>query len=232
MLGLAKRSNALPSRFRALLEALRAAQRGAARLLASCYQRARTFSAMVAPRRRGIRDVLPLATALFCLGALVAACGGGAANGVASLGKNTSTTADPSVAATTLPPGYSVQKHFQSALKFSACMRSHGVANFPDPSSSGGIEINSNSGINPGSPEFQAAQKVCQKYLGPRPTATQQAQAQRRALAFAACMRAHGVPNFSDPTFGPNGSIKQAVGPGAVDPNSSVFQNATQKCNS
>lgn len=99
---------------------------------------------------------------------------------------------------TTLPPGYSAQKHFQNTLKFSECMRSHGVANFPDPTSSGGIEINSNSGINPGSPEFQAAQKVCQKYLGPRPTATQQAQAERRALAFGACMRAHGVPNFPD----------------------------------
>ena len=151
---------------------------------------------------------------------------------MASLGKNTSTTADARVAATTLPPGYSAQKHFQNAVKFSGCMRSHGVANFPDPTSSGGIEIDSNSGINPGSPEFQAAQKVCQKYLGPRPTATQQSQAERRALAFAACMRAHGVPNFPDPTFGPNGSIKQAFGSGAVDPNSSVFQNATQKCNS
>jgi hypothetical protein len=57
----------------------------------------------------------------------------------------------------------------EQALKFSECMRSHGVPNFPDPkfSSSGGgvrvtLEIGKSGGINPGSPQFQAAQKACQ----------------------------------------------------------------------
>jgi len=54
------------------------------------------------------------------------------------------------------------------ALKFSACMRSHGLPNFPDPTFSGcgvSLKINSSSGIEPNSPQFQAAQKACQKNL-------------------------------------------------------------------
>jgi hypothetical protein len=54
------------------------------------------------------------------------------------------------------------------ALKFSACMRSHGEPNFPDPSFSNGgvsLRIDVGSGIDPSSPQFQNAQKACQKSL-------------------------------------------------------------------
>lgn len=54
------------------------------------------------------------------------------------------------------------------ALKFSSCMRSHGEPNFPDPSFSNGgvsLSINVKSGIDPRSPQFQNAQKACQKNL-------------------------------------------------------------------
>ena len=56
----------------------------------------------------------------------------------------------------------------ESALNFSKCMRSHGVPNFPDPEfshSGGGVGIRIGgkkggpSGINPNSPQFQAAQR-------------------------------------------------------------------------
>ena len=53
-----------------------------------------------------------------------------------------------------------------SQLKFSVCMRTHGVPNFPDPTSTG--EIGSNgaiSGVNQDSPAFQSAEKTCTKYL-------------------------------------------------------------------
>ena len=54
-------------------------------------------------------------------------------------------------------------------LKFSACMRSHGVANFPDPVfSNGGAKVtlkSGNSGLSPNSPVFQAAQKACQSVM-------------------------------------------------------------------
>ena len=48
------------------------------------------------------------------------------------------------------------------ALKFSACMRSHGVPNFPDPTfSGGGVQLHV-TGIDPNSPQMVAAQKACQ----------------------------------------------------------------------
>ncbi len=59
------------------------------------------------------------------------------------------------------------------ALKFSECMRSHGVTDFPDPvfhsNGGGGISISIKAGagsdLSPSSPAFQAAQQVCQKLL-------------------------------------------------------------------
>ena len=61
------------------------------------------------------------------------------------------------------------------ALKFSQCMRSHGLADFPDPQSQpgGGIAIRIHAGpgqasndLNPQSPQFQAAQNACQGIMG------------------------------------------------------------------
>jgi hypothetical protein len=55
------------------------------------------------------------------------------------------------------------------ALKFSECMRSHGVADFPDPvfhAGGGGINISIKAGqgsdLSPSSPAFQAAEQACQ----------------------------------------------------------------------
>jgi hypothetical protein len=181
------------------------------------------------PGRGGRAVATVLALAAF--GCLVAACGGPSAAGVASLGHKTTTTFDAGATATTLPPGQTTEKNFERAVKFSRCMRSHGITNFPDPGPTGGIEINSNSGIDPSSPQFQTAQTACQKYAPPKPTHAQQEQAEQQALTFATCMRAHGLPGFPDPTFGPNGGIfSRGYGNGA-DPNSPAFQAAEKHCN-
>lgn len=59
------------------------------------------------------------------------------------------------------------QAEQQAELKFSACMRSHGVPKFPDPTFTPGggskLTIGKSDGIDPNSPQFQAAQKACQK---------------------------------------------------------------------
>jgi hypothetical protein len=50
------------------------------------------------------------------------------------------------------------------ALQYSACMRSHGVPNFPDPTvDNGAIGFSMPSGVGPHAPPFQAAQRDCQK---------------------------------------------------------------------
>lgn len=63
------------------------------------------------------------------------------------------------------------QQHLAGALKYSQCMRAHGVPDFPDPktSANGGISITLNGGpgsdLDPNSPTFQKAQQTCGHYL-------------------------------------------------------------------
>ncbi len=80
------------------------------------------------------------------------------------------------------PPSPAQQaKMLAQALKFSECMRAHGITDFPDPqSSNGGIKISigagSGSNLNPNDPQYQAAQKDCQNLMpGPRGAQKQQA---------------------------------------------------------
>jgi hypothetical protein len=55
-----------------------------------------------------------------------------------------------------------VQQAMAKALKFSACMRSHGLPDFPDPkANSRGISITGGRGIDVSSPQFQRAQNHC-----------------------------------------------------------------------
>ncbi len=173
-----------------------------------------------------------VAGALVVIGLLAAACGGGShPSGVASLGKTKPSSALAAGVATTLPSGATVEEHFQKAVKFSDCMRSNGITNFPDPTSTGGIHISSSSGIDPQSPQFQAAQKACRKYFpGPNLSRAQIAQREAQALEFAKCMRANAVPNFPDPQFAANGAemVRPVAG---VDPNSPTYQAAATKCN-
>jgi hypothetical protein len=58
-----------------------------------------------------------------------------------------------------------VQQMRAQGLRFSLCVRSHGVPNFPDPDSSG--RIPDSFGIDQGSPKFQAANQACRKYRPP-----------------------------------------------------------------
>ena len=54
--------------------------------------------------------------------------------------------------------GGSLTPHQQAQLlTYARCMRAHGVSNFADPTSSG-LSL---SGVDPNSPQFQAAQKAC-----------------------------------------------------------------------
>jgi hypothetical protein len=56
------------------------------------------------------------------------------------------------------------QEAVAQLLKLATCMRAHGIANFPDPvSNSDDIGINLH-GLDPSSPQFQAAQQACKQY--------------------------------------------------------------------
>jgi hypothetical protein len=65
------------------------------------------------------------------------------------------------------PDPQQVAKDQQEALKFSQCMRSHGVPKFPDPTSqpNGGSLLTIDKDLNPDSPQFKEAEKACQTQL-------------------------------------------------------------------
>lgn len=76
------------------------------------------------------------------------------------------------------PPPGGLAAARQNALKFAACMRSHGLSNFPDPqvasTPGGGVGIRIGglgSGLDPNSPAFKSAQQACGSIMGkaPRP---------------------------------------------------------------
>jgi hypothetical protein len=58
------------------------------------------------------------------------------------------------------------QKLTAQALKFTACMRSHGIAGMADPVvSATGISQRIPNGFSPNSPVFQSAQRACRKLM-------------------------------------------------------------------
>ena len=62
-----------------------------------------------------------------------------------------------------VPTPAQAQQALATGLKFAQCMRSHGVANFPDPSTAGVVHLGA--GVDMGSPQFQGAQKACQSLV-------------------------------------------------------------------
>ena len=96
------------------------------------------------------------------------------------------------------------------AVKFAECMRSNGVSGFPDPNASGQLTIDAvanGSSIDTNSTTFKQAMSACKNleppgFTGPKVTP----QLRSARLAFAQCVRDHGVPDFPDPT--PNRPLK------------------------
>jgi hypothetical protein len=92
----------------------------------------------------------------------------------------------------------------QPAIDFVDCMRSHGVSDIPDPTTSPRGFKESLSPSTPHSPAFLSALKPCQHFLIPKGGANQspaKSPAQAAAfLAFAGCIRSHGFPSFPDPS--------------------------------
>jgi hypothetical protein len=120
--------------------------------------------------------------------------------------------------------------NYADALKYAHCMRSHGVADFPDPSTDGNFSFDNTNGIGLGSPQFQAADKTCRILLpnGGQPTPAQQAQFMAQALKFSRCMRAHGILDFPDPS---SGGLTIHGGPGSdLNPGNPRFSAAQSAC--
>jgi hypothetical protein len=113
--------------------------------------------------------------------------------------------------------------------KFAACMRAHGMSDFPDPNPQGLIQLGSS--IDPHSPAFRSALSACRTLLpsgfGQPPTAAQLEQVQQELLALSQCMRAHRINDFPDPS----GAGLPAIQPvGDLNPNNPLFRAAYDAC--
>jgi hypothetical protein len=153
------------------------------------------------------------AIAVVAFGVTVAGCSGGSPS--------------PTAATAGTQPGSSP---LAQAVAYSQCMRSHGVPTFPDPvqTPDGGYGYRTN-GIDPNSPAFRGAIQACKGLPSPwNSTGQQLSSAQQQAwLNWATCIRAHGLPNFPDPTF--SGSEVHDSGVGT---NSPQLQSAMEACKS
>ncbi|MGP8001004.1 MAG: hypothetical protein ACLPKI_27335 [Streptosporangiaceae bacterium] len=126
---------------------------------------------------------------------------------------------------------------------FAQCMRSHGERDFylSNPSSNPSPGTSSDGdpvlgvmgyvvyGINPQVAPFPAAMQACKHLLpggGPPPPTRKQIDSMVR---FAACMRAHGYPDYPDPIVR-NGGIEEQPLPSSIDTSSAQFQAADKTC--
>jgi hypothetical protein len=134
--------------------------------------------------------ILTAVVALAAVSLLAAGCGGGS-QGV------------PSVASTT-PAATTTTPTQNGLLAFSQCMRSHGLANFPDPQrfAGGNVKLTIHQ-VAAGNPHYQTAMNACMHLLPNRGGSGSQETTRAQLadmLSFARCMRSHGVARFPDPT--------------------------------
>jgi len=175
-----------------------------------------------------VSRLLLLAATSALLGAVASGCGGSKTPAVASVGKPAASGASastPSGGAEPAPDA-GTNPNGGPAAVFDACLRTHGVPNMPGPSPVKSATI---VGVDPNSPLFQTAERECAKLVPKDAPPALVPQRVGPLLAFAKCMRSHGIVSFPDPNseghFEP-GSM------GGVDPESSLFQTALEHCRS
>ena len=158
--------------------------------------------------------------AATALALLAAGCGGGGSPRVANVASTTT------AAATTAQNG---------AVAFTRCMRSNGVANFPDPPPIGSrIAKPTLQQLGVSDSKFQAAASACNHLLPNGGSDTQQTAQQKRTrladeLSFARCMRNHGVNRFPDPTAQGDLSVEMVQAQG-INVHSPAVLQAVQAC--
>jgi hypothetical protein len=176
-----------------------------------------------------MRHAALLTLGVLVVGVTLAACGSPATPGVATGSTSTTTTT-----AAGTPSGKGTQT---GLLAYSSCMRAHGVTNFPDPTSGGGLNdkaavVNALEAVSAAIAD--AAQKDCAHVLpageglGGQIVQPVTAKDQQYYLKAVACMRSHGFPTFPDPVFtGTNVSF--AITP-SVNTHSAQYANANRIC--
>ncbi len=155
---------------------------------------------------------LAAVVAVAAVSLLAAGCGGGSAGGVS----RTTTAQNGRLAA---------------ALSLARCLRSHGIPNWPDPTSDGGFDKAKLVQLGVSGSRVRALEDGACNI--PIPSGRPQGQTITAAdrtdyLKGAACMRSHGFPAFPDPTF-PNNNVTLDI-PSSINQDSSRYNSAATIC--
>jgi hypothetical protein len=119
-------------------------------------------------------------------------------------------------------------------------VRSHGVANFPDPQAgASNAKFPSAQQLRVSSSQLSTAETACQRLL-PVGVDDQFPQSEvplllRAMLPFSSCMRSHGIPNFPDPAVDSGGRPIFPLSTHGISLNyshSHQFNTAVGKCQS
>lgn len=123
-------------------------------------------------------------------------------------------------------PGTNANPNLEKAVKFTQCMREHGVPKFPDPDKNGKFTIGAG-GPDKNSPQVQQARQACKALEPPgfEPSDAERAQDQKEWLTWAQCMRRNGIRDMPDPQGG-----KLKVPRDRIDVNTPQFKKALKAC--
>jgi hypothetical protein len=160
---------------------------------------------------------LPAALAMVAL--IVAGCGSSAPS-------DTGTAASTSAADSTGTATKNVSAQ-DKAVKFSECIRAHGVPHFPDPDAKGEYVF----GIDVSPAVWDRAVAACKALEPPGALSGKRSPKQQsEALRFAECVRENGVKDFPDPANG-DPLIDTTKIPSSNRPGGRTILNAaTKKC--
>ncbi len=169
-----------------------------------------------------------IATAVLVV--LAAACSGSPSS--------TGSGGSPNAAGSTSSP---------SAVGYSRCMRSHGMPNFPDPTSNGQVPKADPQQLGVSTSQLQAAQTACQHLIPGTGSTAEQQQETQCAMAgdcsqavvqqwmsglrtLAQCLRSHGEPNWPDPIITSRGLPHFNYSQAGIDHHSSQVLAKVQVC--
>ncbi len=145
---------------RAAVSTLLAVTVGGVAVLAAACSRAPDISAAAAPSVRAVGAASVPAAASASVPAVAVRVPAAAATSVpAAVAVTVPVPAAATAPARQFPGAASVRS---ADLAYAACMRSHGLGDFPDPSADGVALITATAGIDPNSAQFRSAQRTCQ----------------------------------------------------------------------
>ena len=142
-----------------------------------------------------------------------------------------SSSGDPTVA--TANSGAATAKASAAAngldttLKYSQCMRDHGMTWYPDPKPDGSLGVRVPSGTDDN--KLSQAQEACKAYdPSTNRSGTISAADLNKIRQVSQCIRDHGYPKYPDPDA--NGSVSFEEKDTGISPDDAAFEKAVQEC--